>query len=106
MKRFLFVLPMLALLIILPLGLSLFSGKMEESVSAESLQMMEAAVTRAAVECYALEGFYPPEVSYLSERYGVSIDRERYFVDYIFIGSNLMPDITVLPMTGGVDGNG
>lgn len=106
MKRFAFLIPALALLLILPMGLGLAASKMEETVSAESLQMMEEAVMRAAVECYALEGFYPPQLCYLSERYGVAIDEERYFVDYIFTGSNLMPDIAVLPAMGGVSGNG
>ena len=32
--------------------------------------------------------------------YGVSIDESRIFVDYQYIASNLMPDITVLPATG------
>ena len=48
--------------------------------------------------CFALEGAYPRDLSDLEERYGVSVDRERYFVDYRYVASNLMPDITVLPI--------
>ena len=99
MKRFSFLIPMLLLLLILPLCLGYFSKEMGSKVSAESLEMMESAISRAAVECYALEGFYPPELSYLTVRYGIAVDETRYFVDYAFIGSNLMPDITVLPIS-------
>lgn len=106
MKRFAFLVPTLLLLILLPFGLGTLSNQMGDKVSAESLQMVESAIARAAVECYALEGFYPPELRYLTERYGVAIDEGRYFVDYQFIGSNLMPDITVLPIARGVSENG
>ena len=39
---------------------------------------------------------YPPSLEYLKETYGVQVDEERYFVDYRYVASNLMPDITVL----------
>lgn len=59
-------------------------------------QQLEDALRRAAVACYAAEGVYPPELSYLEERYGVQVDAERFTVTYDIFGSNLMPDITVL----------
>ena len=55
---------------------------------------------RAAVQCYALEGAYPQDLSHLEERYGVSVDADRFRVDYIYIASNLMPDITIVPLSG------
>lgn len=61
----------------------------------ERLQL-ETAVRRAVVACYAAEGFYPPNLEYLQEQYGVQIDQEKYAVIYDAFGSNLMPDITVL----------
>ena len=33
-------------------------------------------------------------------RYGVSVDADRFRVDYIYIASNLMPDITIVPLSG------
>lgn len=50
--------------------------------------------------CYALEGAYPQDQSHLEERYGVSVDADRFRVDYIYIASNLMPDITIVPLSG------
>jgi len=47
------------------------------------------------VQCYAIEGRYPPSVAYLEENYGVKIDRERFDVFYEGFASNIMPSITV-----------
>ena len=46
--------------------------------------------------CYAAEGFYPPNLDYLEEHYGVQIDKRHFVVHYTAIAENLMPDITVL----------
>ena len=62
----------------------------------EAKEQLEQAVRRAAVACYAAEGFYPPTLEYLEEHYGVQVDRERYTVVYDVFASNLMPDVTVL----------
>lgn len=61
----------------------------------EDIQLAEESIRRAAVQCYALEGFYPARLQYLQNRYGVRV-AEGLIVHYVFIASNLMPDITVL----------
>lgn len=70
-----------------------FAGKAGQK-GEESLRR---AVTRASVQCYAIEGRYPPSVEYLEDHYGIVIDRDRYHVFYDGWASNVMPDITVLP---------
>ena len=62
----------------------------------EGRAQLEEAVRRSAVACYAAEGMYPADVSYLEEHYGIQIDKNRYTVIYNVFASNLMPDITVL----------
>ncbi len=57
---------------------------------------LKNSVLQSAVHCYALEGFYPDSLAYLEEHYGLQYDRDRYIVDYEIIGSNLMPDVTVI----------
>ena len=64
--------------------------------SQEDQLQLEEAVRRAAVACYAAEGFYPPDLEYMKEHYGLQIDSERYTVVYEVFGTNLMPDITIL----------
>lgn len=101
MKRLLrFLLPALVLLAGLPLCLGTLSQTLGERAAEESLALVEENVRRAAVQCYALEGAYPQSFDYLARRYGVAVDESRCRVDYIYIGSNLMPDITVVPLTG------
>jgi len=73
-------------------GISNVSRGYEE----EDQQRLEEALRRAAVSCYATEGFYPPDLAYLEEHYGVQINRRHFAVSYIPIAENLMPNITVL----------
>lgn len=66
----------------------------------DRLHALTDAIRRASVQCYAIEGRYPPSVEYLEENYGIVIDRRQYHVFYDGWASNLMPDITVLPVEG------
>ena len=93
-------LPLVLLVVVLPVFLFAAAGGLGGKADQESLVMTERAVRRAAVQCYALEGSYPASLADLEERYGVSIDESRIFVDYQYIASNPMPDITVLPAAG------
>lgn len=62
----------------------------------EDRRRLEESLHRAAVACYAAEGIYPPNLSYLEKHYGIQIDQNRYTVTYDIFAENLMPDITVL----------
>lgn len=62
----------------------------------EEKQHLETVLRQAAVACYAAEGIYPPQLSYLEEHYGIQINDARYAVEYDVTAENLMPDITVL----------
>ena len=68
-----------------------------DTADTEKLRAAEQAVTRAAVQCYAVEGRYPPDIAYLYDRYGLSVDEERYVVHYKAIADNLVPEVVVLP---------
>jgi hypothetical protein len=54
------------------------------------------AIERAARQCYALEGAYPPTLEYLEENYGLMLDRDRFHYLYEVIGSNIHPIVEVL----------
>lgn len=92
------LLPILTLLVVLPLVLLWASREIGGRADREALALAEQAVRRAAVQCYALEGFYPADLGYLEAHYGVRVDG-AYRVDYRYVASNLMPDITVLPIS-------
>ncbi|MFV0240016.1 MAG: hypothetical protein ACK5H4_08265 [Lacrimispora sphenoides] len=74
-------------------GVLMFSRKAD----AKGADTLRDAIRRASVQCYAIEGRYPPNVEYLEENYGIQIDRNRYDVFYSGFASNFMPDITVNP---------
>jgi len=67
------------------------AGKADSSSAAT----LEKAIKRAAVQCYAIEGFYPPDVSYLEEKYGIIIDYQRFIVEYDCFAANNLPVIKV-----------
>lgn len=91
------LLPLFLLLICLPVFLYAAAGALSGRARAQALALTERSVRRAALQCYALEGAYPTSLGALTERYGVTVDQSRYFVDYRYVASNLMPEITVLP---------
>lgn len=91
MKRLIMTLGILALLILgYPVALRIQANTVEEN----RLQA-ETAIQRALNLCYAQEGFYPANLEYLIEHYGVLIDTKLYFVYYKTFGSNIRPDVEV-----------
>jgi len=71
-------------------------GNLSSGQGEKGRQQLENALRRAAVACYAAEGVYPPTLEYLTEHYGVQVDKDRYSVFYEVFAENLMPEITVL----------
>jgi hypothetical protein len=92
---FLPVLVFLCLLVFLYIGV----GNVSSASDAESRQLLQDAVLRATVQCYAIEGMYPPDVRYLEEHYGLMIDHSRFIVHYEVFASNILPDITVIDLS-------
>ena len=76
---------------IFSIGASNVGSKAED----EGLASTKRAIERAAVLCYATEGFYPPGLTYIEENYGVHIDEEHYVVQYDIFARNVMPAVTV-----------
>ena len=82
------------------LGLFTAVSELQTGREQESQRQLEDTLRRAAVACYAAEGIYPPDISYLEEHYGIQIDKDRFAVYYDVFASNLMPDITVIEKQG------
>ena len=85
---------LLLLVGVFAVGALSFAGKAGQ----QGEESLRRAVTRASVQCYAIEGRYPPSVEYLEENYGVRIDRDRYNVFYNGFASNVMPEIVINPI--------
>lgn len=61
----------------------------------EQPEIIKEAIERACVQCYALEGSYPPNLEYLSKNYGLILNNEKYFYYYEIFASNVMPYVEV-----------
>lgn len=86
--------------LIVMLGIVLFffaaTDNLKEGSREEEKKQLEEAIRKAVVSCYATEGVYPPDLTYVKEHYGLQINEERYLVVYDIFAENLMPEITVL----------
>lgn len=85
----------LAAAVVLVLALvALVTGRSD--LTEDSAYAIRSAVRRSALQCYVVEGVYPPSLSYLEENYGLQINRDDYYVTYDAFASNLPPTVTVL----------
>lgn len=66
----------------------------------KQLQILDRAVSKSITECYALEGTYPPNITYLKDHYGLTYDEKNYRIDYTYIGANLRPNYMILEKKG------
>ncbi len=71
-------------------------SSLQENTVAKQQESLETALTRNITHCYAVEGFYPPSLDYMEEHYGLTYDKELFFVDYQPIGSNMRPNVTII----------
>lgn len=71
-----------------------------DQTARQQKKSLEEAIRRDMVTCYAMEGVYPESLDYLKEHYGLTYDETRYIVNYEVMGSNLLPDVTVLEKQG------
>lgn len=86
----------LILLLAVSLWFLIAVSRLDNSRQALGKDQLETTLRRTAASCYALEGFYPPDVAYMQEHYGLHFDEEHYIIRYDLSVSNWMPDITVL----------
>lgn len=70
------------------------TGQDAKQKEKENLQQV---LEQSASMCYALEGAYPEDLSYLKEHYGIQWDEKQFLVNFEAVGQNLPPDITVIP---------
>jgi len=57
-------------------------------------------VEKYAIQCYATEGAYPPNVYYLQEHYGLILNEDKFIYEYEPIAENIKPVIQVFIKPG------
>jgi hypothetical protein len=70
--------------------------KFWENGQEDTNKAIEDAIRKSALECYALEGSFPPSVDYLKKNYGLIVNEDAYFYHYQVTASNMIPDIKVV----------
>ena len=64
-------------------------------LSSEAAASVKETVEQAALQCYAVEGAYPPDLEYLVENYGLAVNTRDFYIRYDAFASNLPPDVRV-----------
>ena len=86
-----------AALVLLALAAAvLLYQKIVADLAAQEQGAVRQAVLRCAVQCYSVEGVYPPDLAYMEENYGLIVNQKRYIVSYDAFASNLLPQVSVL----------
>lgn len=88
---------LLAGLLLLGLALYVVQRKPGRDLSEESAAAIRAAVERGALQCYVVEGVYPPDLRYLEDNYGLQINTRDFYVTYDAFASNQPPTVIVKP---------
>ena len=102
-KKFFRSLQLLFPVILLVLVCSLFIAGISRT-SGQALKKeqdaLEQALKSSAIRTYALTGEYPQDLSQLLEDYHITYDKSRFVVEYVPNGSNLLPSISVIALSG------
>lgn len=86
----------LAILVLVFVLVYTFAGNSGQDLKEESAAAIQEAVRRSALQCYVVEGVYPPNLEYLEDNYGLEVNTHDFYVRYDAFASNLPPDIRVV----------
>lgn len=68
----------------------------DKDVTAKEQITLEQALQKGAIRTYALTGRYPENLDEILSDYHISYDPEKFIVEYVPNGSNLLPSVSVL----------
>lgn len=72
------------------------AGASRWDIQDQAAQALRGAIEQSAVQCYVVEGTYPPTLEHLEENYGLQINREDFYVVYDVFAANLPPQVKVV----------
>ena len=81
--------------VVLACGYFAFSGSGKD-LDEETVTAIRDAIRRSALQCYVVEGVYPPDLAYLQDHYGLQVNTDNYYVVYEAFASNVPPTINVI----------
>ncbi|MBR1707643.1 MAG: hypothetical protein IJ719_02290 [Clostridia bacterium] len=83
-------------MVLLVAAVAVLITRISNSQGGAETEFVQNAVKNAAITCYAVEGAYPDDLSYLRENYGLAYNENRYLVTYNAFASNQLPEIYVM----------
>lgn len=69
----------------------------DEQTREQSAYTIRETILDTAMQCFAIEGAYPPTLKYLEDNYGLTLNTQDYSVRYEAFASNVMPSVVVIP---------
>ena len=75
-----------------------------ETISQEQDSLLRA-LEQVLIHTYALTGHYPQSLEELLQDYNISYDTDKFVVEYVPSGSNLLPSVSVLRLSSGKGGS-
>ncbi len=84
---------LISLMVLLMVGSSLV--QLQRKSHETGLQVARQALERTVMQCYALEGAYPPNLDYLVEHYGLVVNEDRYVYLFEPGAANIFPIIKI-----------
>ena len=88
--------------LLLCIGLIFFIaiGRTSDATIQKEQSALLQALENGAVRTYALKGQYPESLDELLSDYHITYDSSKFVIEYVPNGSNLLPSISVIPLTG------
>ena len=101
-KFFKTVLLLFPLFLLLCIGLIFFIaiGRTSDATIQKEQSALLQTLENGAVRTYALKGQYPESLDELLSDYHITYDSSKFVIEYVPNGSNLLPSISVIPLTG------
>ena len=89
------ILPLLAFTLVILLFIAMMSTTQANSVE-QQYQALSRALRRNMIHTYATEGYYPPSLDYIKERYHFLYNTDLFYIDYQPSGQNMLPEVTII----------
>ena len=76
-------------------GIWSLADTVDEQTLQQGAYTLRDSIRDASVQCYSIEGQYPPSLEYLKEHYGITVNEDDYTVVYEVFASNVPPTVEV-----------
>ena len=103
LRAFFLLFPALLLVLSCILFVAGVSSTSDQAVHKEQ-DALEQTLKNGAIRTYALTGTYPESLSQLLSDYHITYDKNKFVVEYVPNGSNLLPSISVIALSGSAKG--